>query len=83
MKIIERISRPQLNGLVTNTLREPSANFMLWVQLFSIMRPEWKPESADDCRDFIFVKAVAHESKEYHNRNIKDIVAYRKGTSHT
>jgi len=80
MKIIERISRPQLNGLVTNTLREPSANFMLWVQLFSIMLPRMEARISGDCGILYLLK---HESKEYHNRNIKDIVAYRKGTSHT
>ena len=48
MKIIERISRPQLNGLVTNTLREPSANFMLWVQLFSIMLPRMEARISGD-----------------------------------
>ena len=49
MKIIERISSAQLNGLVTNTLRDPSANFMLWVQLFSIMLPRIEARISGDC----------------------------------
>ena len=77
-KIIERISGPQLNGLVTNTLRGTIRKLHALGPVILHHAAQNGSQNQRRLRDFIFVKAVAHESKNTITATLKILLLTAK-----